>query len=508
MTRYSRRHRPQAGTAAADGMEHGQATDGHVRAEGGHAGPRAWAARRGWQARRRGEHSARPAARVRPGTLVRRTALPAADAAGLAAAVAVSGAGREPAQAAVYAAAVLAVLAAGRLHRLRVCLRASDQAGQLLAAAAAPLPVLLMWAPAAPRTLAGLALLTATFALSARLAMCAALRAAHRRGWLTERAVVVGAGTFGGYLAGLMREHPELGLSPAGFVDDGPPRRDLPVPTLGTMRELAAVITSGGIGRVIVCFSSDCRDEDLVRVLRACRPLLTDICVAPRLYELGMRVPRDCLDEIWGVPLIPLRQPPRVGLTLKRATDLAVALVLGLIAAPLVLALAVVIRLRSGPPALFRQERVTGDGAITPILKLRTLPVPSDPDTGRDPDIRWTVDEERCGPFGRWLRATHLDELPQLGNVVRGEMSLVGPRPERPYFAQRFSRDIPRYADRNRMPGGMTGWAQVNGLNGDTSVFDRARFDNYYAEYWSPWLDAVILARTAVQVVCAALGPA
>jgi lipopolysaccharide/colanic/teichoic acid biosynthesis glycosyltransferase len=116
------------------------------------------------------------------------------------------------------------------------------------------------------------------------------------------------------------------------------------------------------------------------------------------------------------------------------------------------------------------------------------------------------VDERRCGPFGRWLRATHLDELPQLVNVLRGEMSLVGPRPERPYFARQFCRDIPRYADRTRMPGGLTGWAQVNGLNGDTSVFDRARFDNYYAEYWSPWLDAVILARTAAQVGRAALG--
>ena len=94
------------------------------------------------------------------------------------------------------------------------------------------------------------------------------------------------------------------------------------------------------------------------------------------------------------------------------------------------------------------------------------------------------------------MRATHIDELPQLLNVVRGQMSLVGPRPERPFFAERFSREIPRYADRTLVPAGMTGWAQVHGLNGDTSIFERARFDNYYAEYWSPWLDAVILART------------
>jgi exopolysaccharide biosynthesis polyprenyl glycosylphosphotransferase len=452
----------------------------------------------------------RPAGAVRPAVLVRKTALPAADAAGLAAAVAVGGAVRVPALAAVYAASVLAVLAAGRLHRLPVCLRMSDQTSRILAAVAAPLPVLLLWPSGAPAVLAGLALRAAVFILSARLAVCTALRAAHRRGLLTERAVVVGAGTFGAYTAGLMREHPELGLRLAGFVDDGPPRRDLPVPTLGTMRELAGVITRFGIGRVVVCFSSDCRDDDLVGVLRACRPLLADICVTPRLYELGMVVPRGCLDEIWGVPLIPLRQPPRAGLALKRATDIAAALILGLIAAPVGLALAVVIRISSGSPVLFRQARVTGDGTEASILKLRTMPVSLDPDARlpdtQRPDTQWAVDERQCGPFGRWLRATHLDELPQLVNVLRGEMSLVGPRPERPYFARQFCRDIPRYADRTRMPGGLTGWAQVNGLNGDTSVFDRARFDNYYAEYWSPWLDAVILARTAVQVSRAALG--
>jgi lipopolysaccharide/colanic/teichoic acid biosynthesis glycosyltransferase len=484
MTRGSRRHPPPASAGGA-----GRTRSGRVR---GRAGRRAWT--------------------VRPTVLVRKTALPAADAAGLTAAVAVDGAGRVPALAAVYAVSVLAVLAASRLHRLPVCLRTSDQTGRVLAAVAAPLPVLLLWPSGAPAVLAGVALRTAVCLLSARLAVCAALRAAHRRGLLTERAVVVGAGTFGAYIAGLMREHPELGLRPAGFVDDGPPRRDLPVPTLGTMRELPGIIARFGIGRVIVCFSSDCRDDDLVGVLRACRPLLADICVAPRLYELGMAVPRGCLDEIWGVPLIPLRQPPRAGLALKRATDLAATLILGLTAAPVALALAVVIRLSSGPPVLLRQARVTGDGTVASSLKLRTVPVSRDPDARSPdtqwPDTQWTVDERQCSPFGRWLRATHLDELPQLVNVLRGEMSLVGPRPERPYFARQFCRDIPRYADRTRMPGGLTGWAQVNGLNGDTSVFDRARFDNYYAEYWSPWLDAVILARTAAQVGRAALGQA
>jgi lipopolysaccharide/colanic/teichoic acid biosynthesis glycosyltransferase len=231
-------------------------------------------------------------------------------------------------------------------------------------------------------------------------------------------------------------------------------------------------------------------------VIRASQPLRADVCIVPRLHELGMAVPRGCLDEIWGIPLIPLRRfgHSPAGRVLKRACDLAVAPVLIAVTLPLVLALAVAIRLRTGRAALFRQTRVTGRGRTAPVLKLRTLAEHDDPDT------RWSP-QEHCGRLGRFLRATHADELPQLVNVVRGQMSMVGPRPERPYFAERFSREIPRYEGRTRMPAGMTGWAQVNGLNGDTSIFDRARFDNYYVEYWSPWLDVVILARTLATVV-------
>jgi lipopolysaccharide/colanic/teichoic acid biosynthesis glycosyltransferase len=202
-------------------------------------------------------------------------------------------------------------------------------------------------------------------------------------------------------------------------------------------------------------------------------------------------VPRSGVDEIWGIPLIPLRcGPGRAALAVKRAFDLAGAAVLLVAAAPAVLAAGIALRLQSGGPALFRQVRVTGDGRTAEVLKLRTLPSRGDPDTS------WTATGQQSTRLGRWLRATHADELPQLVNVLRGEMSLVGPRPERPYFADRFGREILRYGDRTRMRAGLTGWAQVHGLNGDTSIAERARFDNQYIEYWSPWLDLVILART------------
>ena len=424
-------------------------------------------------------------------------ALPVVDTAGLVAAAVISGMDREVKgnlPCALYVAAVLVILAAGRQHRLRICLRVSDQAGRILISTAVPALALLEWLPAS-RVL-WLALWSGALVFIFRSILCAVLRAAHRRGLLTEPAVVVGAGTFGAYVAELMREHPEFGLRPMGLLDDGPPRRDLSVPSLGSPAELIDVVQRLGIRRVIVCFSSACRDEDIVTVMRANRPLRADVYVVPRLYELGMAVPRGCLDEIWGIPLIPLRSfgHSPAALMLKRVFDVVVSAVLFAMAAPLMLALALAVRLRSGQTALFRQARVTGQGRIVPIMKLRTLAA------HRDHDIRWTA-AEHSSRLSRRLRATHMDELPQLVNVMRGEMSLVGPRPERPYFAERFGREIPRYEDRTRMPAGMTGWAQVNGLNGDTSIYERARFDNYYVEYWSVWLDLVILARTLAAVV-------
>jgi len=425
--------------------------------------------------------------RSRAGWSAPALALPVADLLGLAAAAAVTRRAGLPT--ALYALAVFAILAASGLHRLRICLRVADQAGRIMTAAALPAVVVLAWLPAGAAV--ALALWSAGFVIAFRVVLCAALRAAHRRGRLAEPALVVGAGTFGAHIGELLLEHPEFGLRPLGFLDAGPPRRDLALPTLGTPADLAQVVARLGIRRVIVCYAA-CKDEDLVTVLRASGSLPADVCVVPRLYELGAAVPRSFLDEIWGIPLIPLRRRGHsaAGMRLKRTFDVVIAAILLLAAAPVLLVLAVAIRLQSGQAPLFRQARVTGDGRNASIMKLRTLSEYGDPDTS------WSVPAQHSSKLGRWLRTTHLDELPQLVNVLRGEMSLVGPRPERPYFADRFSHNIPRYSDRTRMPAGITGWAQVHGLHGDTSMFERARFDNQYIEYWSPWLDVVILART------------
>jgi exopolysaccharide biosynthesis polyprenyl glycosylphosphotransferase len=428
----------------------------------------------------------------RAGRIVPVVALPIADAAALAAAVGVVG--RVGLPEIGYALAVLWVLAAMGLHRLRICLRVADQAGRILTAAALPLLLLLLWIPA--DVAARLALWTAGLVIAFRIAVCAVLRTARRGGLLGEPAIVVGAGTFGAHIGELMRAHPELGLRVQGYLDLGPPRRDLAMPSLGAPGDLARVVTRLGIRRVIVCYAA-CKDEDLVTVLRAARSLRADVCVIPRLYEVGMSVPRACLDEIWGIPLIPLRRMGRstVSLVLKRTLDVVIAAALLIAAAPVLFVLAAAIRLRTGQAALFRQQRVTGRGRTASVVKLRTLSGSADPDTS------WGVSAHESSALGRWLRDTHLDELPQLWNVLRGDLSLVGPRPERPFFADQFGHEILRYSDRTRMQAGLTGWAQVHGLNGDTSIVERARFDNQYIEYWSPWLDVVILGRTLAALI-------
>jgi exopolysaccharide biosynthesis polyprenyl glycosylphosphotransferase len=446
-----------------------------------------------------------PARAVVPGRIAPGAVLPAVDAAALAAAGAVCVAGLAGpghlgvVPAAAYGLAVLAALSLTGLHRLRITLRVSDQAGRILAALLVPAAVLALAVlalagvaagGAAAGSVARLALVSAGLVLAGRLAASAAVRAARRRGTMAEPALIVGSGTFGAHLAGQLREHPELGLRVAGFLESGPARRDLPEPTLGRPGDLARIVGELGIRRVLICFGAS-RDEDLVPAVRAAGRLPADVCVVPRLHELGLAVPRASLDEIWGTPLIPLRRRGAglAGRGLKRAFDITVSAVLLAAAAPLLLALGAVIRWQTGRSALFRQVRVTGAGQQSTIWKLRTITEPAGASA-------WSVDPARCTALGRWLRVTHLDELPQLINVLRGDMSLVGPRPERARFAADFARHIPRYADRDRVRAGLTGWAQVHGLHGDTSIAERSRFDNAYIEYWSPWLDLVILART------------
>ncbi len=224
----------------------------------------------------------------------------------------------------------------------------------------------------------------------------------------------------------------------------------------------------------------------------------------PRMHELIDE--RSTLDHVGGVPLVSLRpiNPHGWEFAVKHAIDTAVAAVALVLLCPLLAAIAIGVRLSSPGPAFFRQRRVGRNGREFELLKFRTMISPVtwtdfDPPSGLAPGGVEGADRRTW--LGGLLRATSLDELPQLINVVRGEMSIVGPRPERPEFVQLFAAEIDRYDSRHRVKSGITGWAQVHGLRGQTSIADRVEWDNFYIENWSLWLDLRIVLMTATEVL-------
>jgi len=326
------------------------------------------------------------------------------------------------------------------------------------------------------------------------------VRRARRCGYVRHTALIVGAGFVGIRLAEELRSHRDHGLDPVGFIDSRPRVKDnvdLPAPVFGGYDQLAEVIKDFDARVVIVAFGG-MPESDLVEVLRTCDRLDCEMFIVPRLFEMHATT-RD-VDQVRGIPLIRFRRGPfrRPSWRVKRLIDIAASGLGLLLLSPLLLACALAVRLEGGPGVLFRQVRVGLDDCPFELLKFRSLRPVSDEETS----TAWNIaSDERLGPVGRFLRKTSLDELPQLRNIFVGEMSLVGPRPERPYFVDTFAESVPRYAARNRVPAGLTGWAQVNGLRGDTSIAERARYDNFYIENWSLWVDAKILLRTFEQVL-------
>jgi exopolysaccharide biosynthesis polyprenyl glycosylphosphotransferase len=343
---------------------------------------------------------------------------------------------------------------------------------------------------------------------AARVLLVSSQRRARARGLLGKATLIVGAGRVGAHVARRLEEHPEYGLRPIGFLDADPPPSlevvDRRAPVLGAPADLEHVVSDRGVEHVILAFSRD-RDQTLVPIVRRCDELGLQVSLVPRLYEgINERV---ALDHLGGLPLLALRgvDPKGWQFDVKHSFDrLASALVIALLS-PVLLAVALGVKLSSPGPILFRQRRVGRDGQVFDMLKFRSM-------RGRAKNARrfspargsapgGVEGEDRRTGLGRFIRRTALDELPQLFNVVRGEMSLVGPRPERPEFVSLFDDDIDRYGDRHRVKSGITGWAQVNGFRGQTSLADRVEWDNFYIENWSLWLDVKIMLLTVVAVV-------
>jgi exopolysaccharide biosynthesis polyprenyl glycosylphosphotransferase len=321
---------------------------------------------------------------------------------------------------------------------------------------------------------------------AARLALVTVRRQALRTEAIATPTLIVGAGMIGNLLVRRLIEEPCYGLRPVAFLDPDP--LEAPgslegsnIPVLGGLENLPETISATGARRVILAFSTE-PDHILVNKVRECEALGVQVSLVPRLYESINE--RSTLDHVGGLPLLTLHSVDPQGwqFAVKHALDRTFAALALLISSPLLIAVALAVRLSSPGPVLFRQRRVGRDGREFDVLKFRTMRVPrstSDgfvPGDGLAPGGIEGVD--RRTPVGRVLRDLSLDELPQLFNVLKGDMSVVGPRPERPEFVELFTKDVARYEDRHRVKSGITGWAQVHGLRGQTSIADRVEWDN------------------------------
>jgi exopolysaccharide biosynthesis polyprenyl glycosylphosphotransferase len=413
-------------------------------------------------------------------------------------------------------AAVCGLLALRGLYRDTIQSRLIDGLGQVVAATAlASISVIaavaLMDPSADPAPLVARAWLFGTAYLAGgRMLLAWAQRRARETRLIAKPTLIVGAGQIGSHVERRLTSQPQLGLHPVGYLDADPPPPDMVpdrrAPVLGGPDDLAAVATATGARHVVLGFST-APDRQLLPLVRECEARGLEVSLVPRLFEsVNVRV---ALDHLGGLPLFGLHSidPKGWQFTVKHVIDRAAAALLLLLLLPLMLSLALAVRLTSPGPVLFRQRRIGRDGRDFEILKFRSMRIDDQsvvPASTHAPLVAVPADiapggvegTDRRTALGALMRSTSVDELPQLLNVLRGEMSLVGPRPERPEFADLFGNRIARYDDRHRVKSGITGWAQVNGLRGKTSLRDRVEWDNHYIENWSLTLDLKILLMT------------
>lgn len=320
----------------------------------------------------------------------------------------------------------------------------------------------------------------------------------RRRGVDTRRVLIVGALEPGQLVYRSITRDDSLGYRVVGFASDIVPESGISsVPILGNFDDIGDIIKAQQVDLVIVALSGRASHELFDIIMRA-----EDAHVEVKLYPDAFTLITNNVvseNEVAGLPLLNVRNGALanpLNQALKRLFDVAFASLVLLVAAPLMMLIAVLIKLESTGPAFFVQPRVGIDGIPFPTIKFRTMRVDA-------PDLAsWTTkDDPRKTRTGTFLRRTSLDELPNFINVIRGEMSVVGPRPEQVLWVERFSQEIPYYMRRHQQKAGITGWAQANGLRGDTSIEDRTRYDLYYVENWSLLFDIKICIKTFVDIV-------
>ncbi len=327
----------------------------------------------------------------------------------------------------------------------------------------------------------------------ARGAFREALRFMRRRGYNLRHAILVGWGDVAQEVIRRLGAHPELGIRIRGcFLEPsaGPPPGHLPI--LGTLDSLAHHLGKSPADQVFIALPLEAASH-LPQVLKGLEDTPVDVVVVPdTLRYVSLR---GGVEEFDGLPFIRLQGSPVYGWdrVVKRTFDVVVAGLLLILVSPILTMIALAIFLTSRGPVLYRQERMGLDGRTFQMLKFRSMRVDAEGESGPV----WAKEgDPRRTRLGAFLRAVSLDELPQLWNVLKGEMSIVGPRPERPVFIKEFRQRIPKYMLRHKMKAGITGWAQVNGWRGNTSLEKRIEYDLYYIEHWSLWLDVRILWLT------------
>lgn len=339
-------------------------------------------------------------------------------------------------------------------------------------------------------------LLTVLLVTLGRLAHGLLRTSLQARGWGRSRVLVVGTGEVARMILHKILGNPGLGYDIVGVVSvNGPPQVALPAPVVGRAGELADLIRERQVDEVIIALP-EATHQEILTLISECERGQATIKVFPDVFQI-MAGQMD-IGDMGGLPLLTLRDIALRGWRqgAKRAMDIVGSLVGLILLSPLMILTAVLIKLDSPGPVFYIQERMGLDARPFPMLKFRSMRQDAEAE-----GPGWTrPNDPRVTRLGNILRRLNVDELPQLINVLLGEMSLVGPRPERPYYVAQFRRSIPRYMDRHRAKAGMTGWAQVNGLRGDTSIVERTKYDLWYIENWSLLLDIKILIRTVFNV--------
>jgi Undecaprenyl-phosphate glucose phosphotransferase len=334
--------------------------------------------------------------------------------------------------------------------------------------------------------------LTTAGVLTARRCSWMAIRHLRSRGYNQTRALIVGTGRVARKTARALNRVSWLGIKNLGFIEDHPNRWTGDLNILGTSTDLPVLIEKYKIEHVFIALPMS-RYHEARHIFNTLSRSLVEVRLVTDLPTLaGLSLTTTSLD---GLPVVGLRESPHFGLNIlvKRVVDVVVSLFALVLLAPLMLTIAAVVKLTSPGPIFYRQERCGLNGRPFDMLKFRSMHCDAERQTGA---VWARKDDPRRTAFGAFLRRTSLDELPQLINVLKGDMSLVGPRPERPMFIQQFSKTIPNYMARHCVKAGITGWAQVHGWRGNTSLRKRVQYDLYYITHWNPWLDIRILWMT------------